>query len=150
MTECQNGCERPACERAATVSSVLASTPVLDIRTYRCTPGTRDAFVQLMAEEAVPMLKRAGISVVTFGPSIVDNDGAFLIRSFTSVAERDEQLSRFYSSDEWRDRYDERVMAMIETYMVVVAQATGSHPSAIEMRTFCDSPSASAAPSEFR
>ena len=68
-------------------ASVDTTSPpqVLDLRTYRCASGKRDEFVRLMAEGTVPMLRRDGIEVVSFGPSLHDDDHAYLIRFFESV-----------------------------------------------------------------
>ncbi len=43
-----------------------------------------------------------------------------MVRAFASPAERAEQLVAFYGSDEWRDKYDDDVMALIESYHTVV------------------------------
>ena len=96
---------------------------ILDVRTYRTLAGKRYEFLRLMADGAVPMLRRFGIDVVAFGLSLHDADHSFLIRSFGSFGERDEQLGRFYGSDEWLGTYDERVMALLDTYHVVVVKA---------------------------
>jgi hypothetical protein len=100
------------------------ATSVLDIRTYRTVAGKRDEFVRIMADGAVPMLRRYGVDVVAFGPSIHDDVHAFLIRFFRSLEEREEQLGRFYGSDEWLNTYDEHVMALIEVYHTVVTPAS--------------------------
>ena len=94
--------------------------PVLDVRTYKLVPGGREEFDRIIREGALPMLRRAGISVVGYGPSIVDDDGYFLMRSFQSAAEREEQLGSFYGSDEWRESYEDAVMALIENYHTIV------------------------------
>lgn len=96
---------------------------MLDIRTYRAVQGGRDELVQIMAEEAVPMLRRYGVDVVAFGPSLRDDEHALLIRFFESMEERDEQLEGFYGSDEWLTRFDDRVMALIESFHIVVISA---------------------------
>ena len=101
---------------------------VLDIRTYRTVPGGRDELIRIMAEETVPMLRRYGIEVVAFGPSLQDDDLALLIRFFESMQERDEKIESFYESEEWLSHYDERVMALIANYHVVVIPA--SHDAA--------------------
>lgn len=98
--------------------------PVLDLRTYRLVLGGRDAFDRIFREDALPMLRRAGIRVIGYGPSQADDDHYFLARAFTSRSERDEQLAAFYGSDEWRSRHEERVLALIESYHVVVAPLT--------------------------
>ena len=102
----------------------LAVKSVLDIRTYRNGVGARDEFVRLMAEGTVPMLRRYGIDVVSFGPSVDDDDHSFLIRFFGSLQEREEQLASFYGSDEWLTTYDNQIMALIETYHTVVIPAS--------------------------
>jgi len=82
---------------------------VLDIRTYRTVPGGREEFLRIMADEAVPMLRRYGIEVVAFGPAVQDDDHAILIRFFISLEERKRQLERFYGSEEWLTHHDPRV-----------------------------------------
>jgi hypothetical protein len=104
---------------------------VLDIRTYRTVPGGRDELVRIMTEEAVPMLRRHGIEVVAFGPSLQDDDLALLIRFFGSMQRRNEQLEGFYGSEEWLSHYDERVMALIASYHVVVIPASRDAATAL-------------------
>jgi len=94
------------------------SSAVLDLRTYALVPGGRDEFDRIFREGAFPMLRRAGVQVVCYGPSLVDD--YFLARAFRSVAERERQLSAFYGSDEWRESFESTVTGLIETYHVVV------------------------------
>jgi hypothetical protein len=100
--------------------SMSEPAPVLDVRTYKLVLGGREEFDRIFREGALPMLRRAGISVVGYGPSIVDDDGYFLMRFFESSAEREEQLGSFYGSDEWRESYEDAVMALIENYHTIV------------------------------
>jgi hypothetical protein len=104
---------------------------ILDIRTYRTVASERGEFLRIMRDDAVPMLRRYGIDVVAFGPSLHDADHSFLIRSFASSGERDEQLGRFYGSEEWLGTYDDRVTALLETYLVVVVEAAPEVVSAL-------------------
>lgn len=99
---------------------------IVEVRTYRLRPGTEEEFVRLMRDEAVPLLKRFGIEVVTCGASLADEDGrrdAYLIRSFDSLEQRDEQEERFYGSREWRDGPRETIVSRIESYHTVVLDA---------------------------
>jgi hypothetical protein len=96
---------------------------VLEIRTYRLKPGTQADFVQVMREQAVPLLRAHGITVVDCGPSLVAEDGheeAYLIRSFDSVERRDEQERSFYSGDAWLTGPREAVVSRIESYHTIV------------------------------
>jgi hypothetical protein len=99
-------------------------TRVLDVRTYKLVPGARVAFDRIFREGALPMLERDGIDVVAYGPSLDDDDSYCLIRAFASDAARREQLDAFYGSDEWLQNYDAAVMALIESYHVVLIEQT--------------------------
>ncbi len=99
---------------------------ILEIRTYRLKPGTRDDFVAAMAA-AQPLLARYGIDVVDFGASLVAEDGheeAYLIRRFASLEERAEKEDAFYGSDDWRDGPRADVVAPIESYHTIVLPAS--------------------------
>ena len=100
------------------------NTRVLDLRTYKLVPGGRDDFDRFFRESALPMLNRYGIQVVGYGPSVGDDDHYYLMRAFASAARRDEQLNSFYGSDEWRQNYRDAVLALIDTYHVVVIEVT--------------------------
>jgi hypothetical protein len=43
-----------------------------------------------------------------------------LVCAFSSAAEREAKLAAFYGSDEWRDRFEQPVSALVESYQVVV------------------------------
>jgi len=113
---------------------------LLEIRTYRLKPGTRDEFVRVMREDAVPLLTHAGIDVVTCGASLVNEDGheeAYLIRSFGSLAEHHEQEGTFYASDAWRLGPREVILAKIESYHSIVLETS---PAAVDALRLAVSP----------
>jgi hypothetical protein len=98
----------------------------LEIRTYRLRPGTRDAFLGAM-EVAQPLLRRYGIEVVDFGPSLVDEEGheeAYLIRRFASLEERAAKEDAFYGSADWRDGPRAAVVEPIVDYHTIVLPAS--------------------------
>ena len=105
---------------------------LLEIRTYRLKPGTREEFVRLMREDAVPLLSRAGIDVVTCGGSLVNEDGheeAYLIRAFGSLTEHHEQEKAFYASDAWRHGPREAIVSRIDSYHSIVLEIS---PAAVD------------------
>src|SRR6185436_1022330 len=55
---------------------------IIEIRSYNLKPGTRDTFHKLFNEQALPLLKRWNIEVVSAGPSILDESSYFLIRAY--------------------------------------------------------------------
>jgi hypothetical protein len=100
---------------------------ILEIRTYRLKPGTRTEFINLMRAEAVPLLKRFGITVVDYGASQVDEDGheeAYLMRAFVSLNERDKLELEFYGSQEWKDGPQQGIMSKIDNYHTVVIETS--------------------------
>lgn len=99
-----------------------AARRVVEIRSYNLKPGTRDSLHQLFLEEAYPMLRRAEIDVVAYGPSIHDEDSWFLMRSFESVGDRQKREDAFYGSAEWRDGPRDAILERIESYTTVVIE----------------------------
>jgi hypothetical protein len=98
------------------------STRVVEIRTYRLLPGTRDEYDRLFREEALPLLRRFQVDVVAAGWSIDDPNGYFLIRSYADLAERERLEDRFYSSPEWREGPREAVIEKIDVYTDAVVE----------------------------
>ena len=93
---------------------------VVEIRTYRLKPGTRDTFDRVFAEAAGPMLARWGVDVVGFGSSLHDPDSFYLIRRYDDAAAREKSQGAFYGSDEWKNGPRDAVLACIESYVTVV------------------------------
>lgn len=102
--------------------------PVFDVRTYKLVPGAAPEFDRILRDEVLPLLHRADIRVVAYGISLVDGADYALIRSFPSLARRNEQLEAFYGGEVWRTRFEERVLALIESLQVaVIATHADSH-----------------------
>jgi hypothetical protein len=95
---------------------------VIEIRSYNLRPGTRDDLHQLMVGQALPMLKRWNVDVVSCGPSLHDDDSYFLIRAYASLQERQQSQDAFYGSAEWRQGPRETILALIESYTSVVLE----------------------------
>ncbi|GAA2025516.1 hypothetical protein GCM10009839_24560 [Catenulispora yoronensis] len=96
---------------------------ILEIRTYRLHPGTREEFLRAMTEEAIPLLLKAGIDVVAAGPSLYNEDAdeeAVLMRGFASLEQLAEQQDAFYSSPEWLEGPREAIVAPIVQYHSIV------------------------------
>jgi hypothetical protein len=94
----------------------------VEIRSYNLKPGTRERLHQMMTEQALPMLARWGVDVVTCGPSLHDHDSYYLMRAYPSLAAREQSQDAFYGSDEWRNGPREPILALIESYTSVVIE----------------------------
>jgi hypothetical protein len=99
---------------------------VLDVRTYALVAGASAEFHALARDRAVPMLKRYGIWVVAYGPSADDEDMYYLVRAFDSRRTREQQLSSFYGSDEWRRDCEPAVLCLIRAYHVAVIELSAA------------------------
>ncbi len=100
---------------------------ILEIRAYRLRPGTGTDFIQIMRDQALPLLAAAGIRVVGCGLSLVAEDGheeAYLMRAFESVAQRDGQEEAFYGREAWRQGPREAMLSRIENYHTIVVDAS--------------------------
>lgn len=68
------------------------------------------------------MLRRYKVDVVAYGPSLHDANSWFLMRAYSSLADRQRSEDEFYGSDDWKKGPREAVMADIDTYTTVVVQ----------------------------
>ena len=94
----------------------------VEIRSYNLKPGARDEFHRLFLAEAFPMLQRWNMDVVSYGPSLHDENSYYLMRRFESLAHREESENAFYGSDEWRTGPREAIVSLIENYAEVVLE----------------------------
>lgn len=105
---------------AAAVTAQGDRAPILELRVYTLKPGVRDAFHAQFVRDSLPMLQRARIDVVAFGPSLHDRDSYYLLRTFGSIEQRDRAEVSFYDSPEWREGPRDTVLAAIQTYSTAV------------------------------
>lgn len=101
------------------------TSQILEIRTYRLVPGTRERLHEIMANGPIPALARYGITVLDYGPSLIDEDGQegyYLIRAFASLSDREQREGAFYGGQEWRQKWREDVLACIEHFHTVVLE----------------------------
>lgn len=105
---------------------------VVEIRAYRLKSGQRASFHEALVDGSLAMLHDHGIRVVRFGPSLHDDDSYVLIRAFASIDDRIQQEEAFYGSERWLKEYDDRVMAMIDSYITNVITLSASTVDAMQ------------------
>jgi len=96
---------------------------LLEMRLFKVVPGTRTEFDRISREGTIPLMRRHGITVIAYGPSVDDDDSYFLLRAFASKEQRAEQSESLYATAEWMENYDGPVMAMIDSYQTAVTPA---------------------------
>jgi hypothetical protein len=110
----------PSAAQSTPVPPNTTDAVVLEMRSYNLKAGTRETFGQLFTQEALPLLVRAKIDVVAYGPSLHDRNSYFLMRAFSTLDTRESAESAFYGSAEWRDGPRAAVLAAIESYTTIV------------------------------
>ena len=66
------------------------------------------------------MLERWKVEVISYGPSLHDQDSYFLMRGFEGVDQRQLAEDAFYGSAEWKQGPRGRVLADIDSYTTIV------------------------------
>ena len=92
----------------------------VEILQYTLRKGSGAAFHAIMQEISVPLHRRHGIDVVSFGNSLHDPDCYYLIRAFDSAESMTTILETLYASDDWRSGPREEIIRSIETSMKTV------------------------------
>jgi len=111
---------------------------ILEIRTYRLHPGTREEFLRVMTEESIPLLEKAGIDVVAAGASRYAEDGheeAFLMRAFDSLERMREQEDAFYSSAAWLEGPREAIVGPIVQYHSIAVETSAAVVAGLRQAT---------------
>jgi len=95
---------------------------VVEIRGLNLKPGSRAEFHRLYMERSLPLLRKWGFDVVSFGPSPHDDTSYYVIRAYKDLAERQASEDAFYGSDDWRKGPRETLLSLIENYADVVLE----------------------------
>jgi hypothetical protein len=95
---------------------------LLEIRLFTLNPGTRDEWHRISRDGTTPLMRKLGINVVAYGPSLNNEDGYYLIRAFASEQERTELGASLYEQPEWDEQYDAPLSAMMADYHTAVLQ----------------------------
>lgn len=86
---------------------------LFELRQYWSHPGERDALVQIMEQEIIPLQLKHGIAVVGSFTAEDDPDQFVWLRRFDSEQHREERYASFYESSEWLDDLAPRVRALM-------------------------------------
>ncbi len=97
---------------------------IVEVRSYRVTPGKRDEFIDFFEKRAIPALREFGMTVV--GPLIdVENPNKFVwLRCFPTLEDRDRMKSEFYGGDLWKRELESIAMPMLDSYDVILCETT--------------------------
>jgi heme-degrading monooxygenase HmoA len=97
---------------------------IVEVRSYRITPGKRDEFIEVFKKRSIPGLQSHGMKVV--GPMIdLENPNKFVfLRGFPSMEDVQPMKDAFYGGKLWKEELEQILMPMIESYDVTLCQTT--------------------------
>jgi NIPSNAP protein len=93
---------------------------IVEMRTYKLKPGTRERFLEIFRGKSVPEHLRLGMKISGPFLSVEEPNTFFFMRGFPDVASREPMKARFYEGDLWRCDLEGVLMPMIDKYEVVV------------------------------
>ncbi len=96
---------------------------MIEIQTLNLRPGTREKFRQLYTAESLPLQKKWNIDVIAHGPSLIDENSYYVVRSFESPEVRKKKQDAFSNSDEWQKGPRSAVLGMIDNIAVIAVPA---------------------------
>ena len=97
---------------------------LVEVRSYRITPGKRDEFIKFFEERSTPALQSHGMKVV--GPLIdLENPNRFVfLRGFPSMEDLRRMKEEFYGGKLWKEELEQIAMPMLESYDVTLCETT--------------------------
>ena len=97
---------------------------IVEVRSYRITPGRRDEFIELFEKRSAPALRSHGMKVV--GPLIdLENPNKFVfLRGFPSMEDLHRMKTEFYEGKLWKEELESIAMPMIESYDVILCETS--------------------------
>ncbi len=105
--------------------------PYLEIRSYRLNSDNRATFDTLMREQALPLVRAAGMDVVRYGPSEDSTDGYFLMRAWDSPQAHAAGTDAFYGGAAWRDGPREAILALLASFEEILVPVSAEAVAAL-------------------
>jgi hypothetical protein len=97
-----------------------AMTMIVEMRTYKLKPGTREHFLDLFRRFTMPEHARLGMPIIGPFRSIEDPDVFFFMRGFSNLESRELLKATFYEGALWKNDLEVQLMPMIKHYDVIL------------------------------
>jgi hypothetical protein len=103
-------------------SALPASSPVVEVRTYRTKPGQRAEFVKLFQTRTGPAQLDYGMTVL--GPLLdtEDPDVVVWLRAFPSAEQRQPIKDAFYAGQPWKEELEHLALPLLAETSAVVCE----------------------------
>lgn len=93
---------------------------IIEMRTYKTKPGTREKFLEIFRTRSVPAHAEIGMKILGPFLSLEDPDTFFFMRGFPDLPSREPMKARFYEGELWKRELEAILMPMIDKYDVVL------------------------------
>ena len=93
---------------------------IIEMRTYKLKPGTRERFLEVFRTRSIPAHAEIGMKILGPFLSVEDADTFFFMRGFPDLASREPMKAQFYEGALWKNELENLLMPMIERYDVVL------------------------------
>ena len=95
---------------------------VIEMRTYKTTPGMRSRFLEIFHSKSIPAHREIGIKVLGPFHSIENPDTFFFMRGFPDLASRELMRAKFYKGTVWKEELESVLLPMLEKYEVLLVE----------------------------
>jgi quercetin dioxygenase-like cupin family protein len=99
-------------------------TAVIEVRTYRATPGSRETLLAALRIRAIPLHSEIGMKVLGPFPSRDDEDTFVWLRAFPDAESRELMKEAFYGGALWLEELEAELMPLIAHYESVLVEDT--------------------------
>ncbi len=95
---------------------------IIEMRTYKTTPGNRTRFLEIFQRRSVPAHAEIGMKILGPFLSVEDPDTFFFMRGFPDLASREPMKSKFYEGELWKGELEGQLLPLLESYAAVVVE----------------------------
>jgi hypothetical protein len=95
---------------------------IIEMRTYKTTPGMRSRFLEIFHSKTIPAHREIGMKILGPFNSVEDPDTFFWLRGFPDLPSREPMKAKFYESALWKEELEKVLLPMLEKYEVVVVE----------------------------
>lgn len=95
---------------------------IVEMRTYRVTPGMRARFLEVFRTKSIPAHREIGMKIAGPFLSVEDPDVFFFMRGFPDLESREPMKAKFYEGELWKSELEAELMPMLEKYEVVLVE----------------------------
>lgn len=96
---------------------------IIEMRTYKITPGKRTKFLKILESKAWPEHKKIGMKIRGPFLSIENDDTFFWMRAFPDQKSRERMRDEFYEGKLWKEELEGKLMPILEKFEVAIVDA---------------------------